>query len=149
MDPLLTATPVGYGLPMARLGLQVTSITIMAPDPRGLAEFYSRLLGRPVTTIEEPGPGEPETAGWAQIRPLPGTSEPTLNFEYEAQWTEPTWPAQPHRQTSTQHLDIFVADLEAACAHALAVGARLAPVQPQEDVRVFFDPAGHPFCLFV
>jgi hypothetical protein len=24
----------------------------------------------------------------------------------------------------------------------------LAPVQPQQRVRVLFDPAGHPFCLY-
>ncbi len=133
---------------MSQPEFRVTSVTIMTPDPRALAEFYSRLLGRPVTRVEGPRPGEPETAGWAQIRPLPGTGEPTLNFEYETQWTEPTWPAQPGRQSSTQHLDIRVADLDAACAHAVELGATLAPVQPQERVRVLFDPAGHPFCLY-
>jgi hypothetical protein len=25
----------------------------------------------------------------------------------------------------------------------------LADFQPQEDVRVLFDPVGHPFCLFL
>jgi hypothetical protein len=34
-------------------------------------------------------------------------------------------------------------------AHALAAGAVLADFQPQDDVRVYFDPAGHPFCLWV
>ena len=28
-------------------------------------------------------------------------------------------------------------------------GATLADFQPQEDVRVCLDPAGHPFCLFL
>ena len=28
-------------------------------------------------------------------------------------------------------------------------GATLADFQPQEDVRVYLDPAGHPFCLFL
>ena len=28
-------------------------------------------------------------------------------------------------------------------------GATEAPYQPQEDVRVYLDPAGHPFCLWV
>lgn len=133
---------------MSQPELRVTSVTIMAPDPRALAEFYARLLGRPVTTVEGPRPGEPETAGWAQIRPVPGSGEPTLNFEYETQWTEPGWPAQPGRQSATQHLDIRVTDPDAACAHAVEAGATLAPVQPQERVRVFFDPAGHPFCLY-
>jgi hypothetical protein len=70
--------------------LQVTSVTITAPDPRALAHFYARLLGRPVTTEDGPRPGEPPADGWAQIRPPAGSSEPTLNFEYERQWTTPT-----------------------------------------------------------
>ncbi len=126
----------------------MTSVTITAPDPRDLASFYARLLGRPVTTKEWPRPGEPPQAGWAQIKPPDGSGEPTLNFEYEAQWTAPTWPSEPGAQHATQHLDIFVADLGAATDHAVRVGATLATVQPQESVRVFFDPAGHPFCLF-
>jgi hypothetical protein len=47
------------------------------------------------------------------------------------------------------HLDIEVDDLEAAGAQAVAAGAVLAEHQPQEDVRVYLDPAGHPFCLWV
>jgi hypothetical protein len=37
---------------------------------------------------------------------------------------------------------------EAAGAHAVAAGAALAEFQPQDDVRVYLGPAGHPFCLF-
>jgi len=134
---------------MAEPKIRVTSVTIMAPDPRALAEFYARLLGRPVTTVEGPRPGEPPAAGWAQIRPRPDVAEPTLNFEFETEWSQPVWPAQAGRQTATQHLDIHVDDLDAACAHAIEAGAALAPVQPQADVRVLLDPAGHPFCVFV
>jgi hypothetical protein len=47
------------------------------------------------------------------------------------------------------HVDIAVGDLEGAVARALEVGARLASYQPQADVRVMLDPAGHPFCLFL
>jgi hypothetical protein len=47
------------------------------------------------------------------------------------------------------HLDIKVDDLEAASAHALAAGARLAEHQPRADLRIMLDPAGHPFCLGV
>jgi hypothetical protein len=46
------------------------------------------------------------------------------------------------------HLDFEVVDLEAAVTHALEVGAELAAYQPQQDVRVLLDPAGHPFCLY-
>jgi hypothetical protein len=45
------------------------------------------------------------------------------------------------------HLDIEVGDLEAAVADAVALGARVADFQPQDNVRVLLDPAGHPFCL--
>ncbi|WP_231641335.1 VOC family protein [Nocardia sp. NRRL S-836] len=49
---------------------------------------------------------------------------------------------------ATRHLDIEVGDLAAAAEHAPACGAVLAGVRPQPDVRVLFDPDGHPFCLF-
>jgi hypothetical protein len=45
------------------------------------------------------------------------------------------------------HLDIVVEDLAVAGEHAIAAGAVLADNQPQDDVRVYLDPAGHPFCL--
>ncbi|WP_393058219.1 VOC family protein [Streptomyces sp. LN549] len=38
-------------------------------------------------------------------------------------------------------------DLDSAVAEAVALGAAVAESQPQEDVRVLSDPAGHPFCL--
>jgi hypothetical protein len=47
------------------------------------------------------------------------------------------------------HLDIWVDDLDAAGAHAVDAGAVLAEYQPQDDVRVYLDPDGHPFCLFL
>jgi hypothetical protein len=47
------------------------------------------------------------------------------------------------------HLDIEVSDLDEAVAWAVSQGAELAKFQPQTDVRVMLDPAGHPFCLWV
>jgi catechol 2,3-dioxygenase-like lactoylglutathione lyase family enzyme len=124
--------------------LRLTSITIMAPAPRELAQFYAALLGGKVTALDPARPGEPEQAGWAQVR----TPNLTLNFEFEQQWRVPCWPAEADRQTATQHLDIQVDDLVSAVEWAVACGARTAEFQPQGDVRVMFDPAGHPFCLF-
>ena len=46
------------------------------------------------------------------------------------------------------HLDIGITDLAAGVAYAESLGASLAAYQPQDDVRVLLDPAGHPFCLF-
>lgn len=127
-----------------RPSLQLTSITISCPAPRELADFYARLLGATVTASEPARPDEPEDAGWAQI----AAGAVTVNFEYEHCWTPPVWPAEEGRQTATQHLDIYVHDLAAATEWAVSCGAVVASVQPQEDVRVLFDPAGHPFCLF-
>jgi hypothetical protein len=45
------------------------------------------------------------------------------------------------------HFDFQVGDLDSAVAEAVALGASLASAQPQENVRVLLDPAGHPFCL--
>lgn len=47
------------------------------------------------------------------------------------------------------HLDIEVNDLSSAVELALALGATVTDFQPQDDVRVLFDPTGHPLCLFV
>ncbi|MDN3241116.1 VOC family protein [Glycomyces tritici] len=127
--------------------LAFNAITIGAPDPLALADFYARLLGRTVTTKSGPAPGDPPEAGFAKIA-SDGT-ELELNFEYERRWRTPVWPAQPDRPFATQHLDIQVDDLDAAVAHAIAQGAVLAETQPQSDVRVLFDPAGHPFCLYL
>lgn len=116
----------------------------MAPDPRALAAFYATLLGTTVRAFDPPPANGSADAGWAQLR----ADSMTINVEWEREWTAPVWPAAPGTQHSTQHLDLHVDDLEAATAWALTCGARLAADQPQPDIRVLFDPAGHPFCLF-
>ncbi len=138
--------------------LQLTSVTIGAPDPRALADFYARLLATTVHASEPAGPGEPAEAGWAQFKATHDRGSLTVNVEYEAAWQPPVWPARkgqppvwPARKgqpVATQHLDIDVEDLEAATGWAVECGASLAEHQPQQEVRVLFDPAGHPFCLF-
>jgi len=116
---------------------QLTATVLDAPDPRSLAEFYSGLLGWPI------GRDEP---GWVTLRP-PGGG-PGLSFQREPLHARPTWPAAAGEQQMQLHLDIEVQDLESAGARAVAAGAVLAEFQPQEDVRVYLDPAGHPFCLW-
>lgn len=128
--------------------MDVTSVTVGAPDPRGLAAFYARMLGWPITAEEPARPGFPPEDGWAQVRPPAGTAGTVLNFEYEAQYTRPVWPSEAGKQHITVHLDIAVEDLDAAVSWATEAGAAVADYQPQEDVRVLIDPAGHPFCLF-
>jgi catechol 2,3-dioxygenase-like lactoylglutathione lyase family enzyme len=117
--------------------MSLTSTVLDAPDPAALARFYGELLGWPI------GRDEP---GWVTLRPADGSTG--LSFQLEERYVPPRWPAGPGEQQMQLHLDIEVDDLEAATEHAVAAGARLADHQPQPDVRVLFDPAGHPFCLW-
>jgi catechol 2,3-dioxygenase-like lactoylglutathione lyase family enzyme len=111
---------------------------IEAPDPGALARFYSELLGWPVVH-DDPGTAiltAPE--GPVHIVFLAADG-------YEA----PVWPPVPGSQRTMMHFDFQVGELESAVADAVALGARLASEQPQPNVRVMLDPAGHPFCLCV
>lgn len=116
----------------------LAAVVLDCPDARALADFYSRLLGWEVA-VDEPA--------WVMLRcPTGGTG---LSFQSEEWYRSPVWPEKPGLPEKMMHLDIQVEDLEAAGAHALEVGATLAEYQPQANVRVYLDPAGHPFCLFV
>lgn len=127
--------------------VEAVAVTLGAPNPRELAAFHQRLLGW-ILAADEPGrPEFPPEDGWAQLRPPPGRAGPWLNFEYEAHYEPPVWPSVAGKQHITEHLDIAVNDLDEAVAWAIGAGATLAGYQPQEDVRVMLDPAGHPFCL--
>ena len=119
-------------------GITLTGVNIDAPDPAALARFYARLLGWEIE-YEEPD--------WVKLAPPGGGAG--LSFQTESNYARPTWPAGPGDQQMMMHLEIRVDDLEAASAHAQACGATLADFQPQDDVRVHLDPAGHPFCLWL
>ena len=118
--------------------LTLTAAVLDTPDPGGLARFYQRLLGWRL------GADDPD---WASVRPEGGGAG--LSFQLEPYHVRPAWPAGAGDPRMQMHLDVEVDDLADATAHALAVGATLAEFQPQDDVRVCFDPDGHPFCLWV
>jgi len=117
--------------------MKLTSTVLGTPEPRALAGFYSKLLGWPIRT------DEPE---WVTLRPDDGGAG--LSFQLETGHVPPAWPPVDGAQQMQLHLDIEVDDLAAATALATAAGATLADFQPQDDVRVCIDPAGHPFCLW-
>lgn len=112
-------------------------IVLDAPDPLALAEFYRDLFGWEIADAEP---------DWVTMG-VPGTTS-YLAFKSEDIYERPIWPATLGRQQMMMHLDIGVSDLAAAVEDALALGAELAEHQPQDDVRVLHDPAGHPFCLY-
>jgi hypothetical protein len=120
--------------------MRLTAAVLDAPRARELADFYLRLL-----------PGWRVWRGqdwqdWVHIRPPDGGTG--LAFQTEPAYRPPAWPSAADRQQMMIHLDIEVDDLERETARAVAEGARLAQFQPQDDVRVLLDPAGHPFCLY-
>lgn len=125
--------------PVTRLPRMAMSATVLgAPDPRALAAFYRELLGWVVVQ---------DGADWVTLRPPGGGAG--LSFQTEEVFAAPVWPGVAGEQQMTAHLDIEVDDLGAAGAHAEGAGAVLAEFQPQDHVRVYLDPVGHPFCLFL
>ncbi|MEU5980564.1 VOC family protein [Streptomyces sp. NPDC047315] len=119
--------------------LTLATVVLDCADAHALADFYRGLLGWEVRA------GEPE---WVLIQ-APGGEGIRLALQGERDYVPPVWPEEPGAQQKMLHIDIRVDDLTAAVGHAVALGAREAAHQPQGDVRVLFDPAGHPFCLFV
>ncbi len=118
----------------------LTATVLGTPDPRGLARFYQRMLGWPLREDEEE---------WATLRPGDGSTG--LSFQLETDHVPPVWPPEPGTQQMQLHLDLLVDDLAAACAVAEEAGAEQVGGHEDDDeiVRVYRDPAGHPFCLFV
>jgi catechol 2,3-dioxygenase-like lactoylglutathione lyase family enzyme len=118
----------------------LTATVLGTPDPRGLARFYQRLLGWPLRD---------DTDEWATLRPADGSTG--LSFQLETDHVPPVWPPETGTQQMQLHLDILVDDLGGACAVAEEAGAEVAGGHEDDDeiVRVYRDPAGHLFCLFV
>lgn len=112
-------------------------VVLEAPDPHALARFYAELLGWEITSEDTDG---------AAVGPPEGVAY--IGFQFSDGYVPPVWPAEEGAQRMTMHLDFEVEDLPAAVAHARELGAREAGHQPQENVRVLLDPAGHPFCLY-
>ena len=132
---------------------RLRQVVIDTTDARRSAEFWRQLLG----LVYRPGHAPP-TAGediagreWLNLRTADG--EPVLAFEQVAELARPTWPAQGVPQQL--HLDLTVPDigrLDAAHTTVLALGGTLLDDRsddPEEPLRVYTDPDGHPFCVFV
>ena len=121
-------------------------VAIDCADAGPVARFYERLLGFQVGDFSPPG--------WAQLADPAGGVH--LNIQGMRDYVPPTWPEEPEvpgSQAKMMHFEVQVDDLEAAVALALEAGGSEAPWQPpdrdQSRIRIVFDPAGHPLCLFL
>lgn len=119
----MTTTP-----PPARLAM----LTLDCPDAPASAAFWSAVLGWDVVHSE---------AAYAMLQ---GPTH-ALGFGTVEDYEPPAW---PNEHGSKQfHLDLAVADLDAAQETIVGLGATAVDPQPGEAWRVLLDPAGHPFCL--
>lgn len=136
---------------MAVPELALRTVCVDCADAHEMARFYGGLLGWEPTFVED---------NWVLMRDPAGGAG--LSFQAEPGYRPPTWPEQPDAQQKMLHLDVRVTlpgpapseedrqrALDAAAAHAISVGGRLADHQPRPDLRIVLDPAGHPLCLFL
>lgn len=123
-------------------------------DARGLAEFYRKLLGlryRPDSEVPPDGEPDPNGQEWLVLQTADDVA--TLAFQQVDELPEATWPSGPVPQQ--MHLDLTVTtreNLDAQHQRALELGARLLEDRaedPEEQIRVYADPAGNPFCVFL
>jgi predicted enzyme related to lactoylglutathione lyase len=118
--------------------VRLRSVVLDCPDPRALAAFYAGLLGARADTSDRE---------WCEVH----LEEPPvkLAFQRADPYQAPQWPDGVPQQL---HLDLTVADLEAASAQAVSLGATVltGPVEEHDGVFIVHaDPACHPFCLFM
>jgi catechol 2,3-dioxygenase-like lactoylglutathione lyase family enzyme len=123
---------------------QLRSTVLDATDARGLAEFYRELLG---WSLHPDDDGDPE---WVVVV---GPQGQRLAFQQVPSLPPSTWPGDEVPQQL--HLDFSVpdrAELDAQHERALGLGAQLRFEdldEPEQPIRIYADPAGHPFCIFV
>jgi catechol 2,3-dioxygenase-like lactoylglutathione lyase family enzyme len=133
---------------------RLLQVVLDTTDARALAEFYRQLLGLRYRPGDEPPPaGAPDSRGqdWLVLRDADGTNR--IAFQQVARLPRVTWPEGPVPQQL--HLDLTVPskeELDAQHERALVLGATLLRDRsddPEEPLRVYADPSGHTFCIFV
>lgn len=129
-------------------------VVLDTTDARRLAEFYREFLGFRYRAGDEPPPaGTDDERGRDWLVLLAPDGSRGLAFQQVAALRESTWPdgAVPQQL----HLDLTVADkAEFDRQHDRALSLGAVPrydrsADAAEPLRVYADPAGHPFCVFV
>ena len=113
-------------------------IMLEAPDPHALLVFWSAILDKPIWNESETRRLARPPRGGRLPRGPEGRHLRAAGLAAGAGQARACSCTSRSRST----------DLEAAVAHAVELGATVADHQPQDDVRVMLDPAGHPFCLY-
>ena len=110
------------------------AITIDCADALGLARFWAAVFGTEIGSAVGDGPA------YVDLLPVPGI--PILRFQHVP---------EPKTVKNRVHLDVAVADLDAACAGVEALGGRRisADVFAEYTYRwiVMSDPEENEFCL--
>jgi catechol 2,3-dioxygenase-like lactoylglutathione lyase family enzyme len=114
---------------MAAMIGRLHHVVLDCPSPQELAEFYSELLGQPITY---------QSDDWVVV--ASGDASSGLAFQLAPDHRPPTWPDLAVPQQF--HLDIMVQDVASSGPRVLALGAT-----KLDGEDVYADPAGHPFCL--
>jgi predicted enzyme related to lactoylglutathione lyase len=110
------------------------AITIDCNDPPLVAEFWSNILGCPVT---EPGADRPN---WLRLQPL-DAAMPFLNFQPVD---------EPKAAKARIHLDVLVDDIDTGIERVLDLGGTDTGARealPRGRIAVMRDPEGNEFCL--
>ncbi|MEU4805645.1 VOC family protein [Actinosynnema sp. NPDC023587] len=132
----------------------VRQVVLDCTDARSSAEFYRLLLDLSYRRGDEPpaaGAVDERGTDWLVLRNPGGVQ---LAFQQVDRLPEASWP-DPDPVPQQVHLDLTVDSGEALDAvhdRVLALGGRLLADRrddPEEPLRVYADPAGHPFCVFV
>jgi Glyoxalase-like domain len=132
----------------------VLQVVLDTTDARRLAEFYRQLLGFVYRAGDEPPAGDQfDNRGqdWLVLHHPAGS--PRIAFQQVPALRRSTWPQEEVPQQL--HLDLTVPTVRALDMQherALELGATLLydrSHHAEEPLRVYADPAGHPFCIFV
>lgn len=129
-------------------------VVIDSTDARRSAEFWRQLLGLVYRVGHEPpGVGDDDRAGREWLNLCRPDGSRVLAVEQVESLAPTTWPDATVPQQL--HLDLIVdtvEQLDACHERVLALGGVLRDDRrddPAEPLRVYADPDGHTFCVFV
>lgn len=130
---------------------EIRQVVLDCLDARALAEFYRQLLGWRYRDGDEPEAAADGERDWLVLRSATdaaGVAFQQVDQLRESTWPEPTIPQQLHLDMTVRSVE----DLDAQHARVLSLGGRVLydrSRDPEEPLRVYADPSGHPFCIFV